>query len=745
MKNLKINICIIIALLCMIWGTALTQAPTFVQEQEATDVPPQETPLAEEQAVGIKLPLFKEDQTLTMPKSTASYWFVVPQGISVSQSAILTLHISYSATLIESLSSVTVFVNDTPIGTRGIVDKDGDEFIWTVEFDLSLIRMTGYNEIKITTIQRSIEGDCADIDNPSNWVVIHSDSFLSLAETAAADPLLSSYFALYYDTFAEPFTIACDYVLSDISDTNIISTMLGLSNASGMYYPGKEYVRLNVHNRSGFRIDDRNKVFIESQETPGEWDGDLQILPRQPLAKDGAYISIAGFTRKYPFYKLFVLGSGKNGLERATAFLSNRLLVEQAENVDISLKTDIPVDNIQSSSMTLNENGIYSLVDFGYDDITMAGAFHQSAYLSFVQPNGVSGGEGSYLELWFRHSDVLLSDRSVLNVYINNVAVSSVKLSPGNTDKGNLIVELPASALMQPVINVTIETYHYLGKVDCTKDYYDVAWTVVDAENSRIVFKKGENALRLSLENFPYFSSDDDPSVSVYVPGSAGKDALEAVASLAVRTGQNTQTEFEWKIIPSASDLSSVKGDIVIIVEKSDAVFPKEIAEKLTITFSGTGYVVKDTSLPVIPEILTGKTVIQVIRSPWNFFSSIYIITYDGAEGLKNLERFLGERAKLNQLDGQLCVLGGETGIQTFTIHPISDNEDSVPVDKVDNLIARAEGFTGMSACLIFGLLMLFVVLVVILIVIVNKNKKHDEYQDAKEKHKKKQNIFKDE
>lgn len=745
MKNIKKRICIILALLCMFGGTALTQAPSFVQEQEATDVPAQEQPSAEEQTAGTKLFLFREDRTLTMPKSTVSYWFVVPQGISVGQSAVLTLHISYSATLIEALSSVTVFINGTPVGTRRIVEQAGDEFIWTVEFDSSLIRMTGYNELKITTVHRSLEGDCADVDNPSNWVVVHSDSFLSLEESAAVDPLLSSYFALYYDTFAEPFTIAGDYVLSDTSDADIISAMLGLSNASGMYYSDKEYVRLNVYDRDGFSVDNKNKIFIESQEAPGEWSEDLLPLPRQAPAQDGAYISIAGFTEEYPFYKLFVSGSGRSGLKKATAFLSNRLLVEQAESGDVLLNSDIPVDNVQSS-VALNEDGVYSFADYGYADITMAGAFHQSAYLSFAQPGGVSGGEGSYLELRFRHSAVLLSDRSVLNVYVNNVAVSSVKLSPGNTETGSLIVELSASALTQPVINVTIETYHHLGQeVDCIKDYYDVAWTVIDAENSRIVFEKSENALRLSLKNFPYFSSGNTSTVSVYVPGSAGKDALEAVAALAIRAGQNTRMAFEWEIVPSASGLSSVAGDIVIIAEKSDAALPEEIAEKLAITSSGTGYVVRDATLPVIPETLAGKTIIQVIRSPWNFYSSIYVIIYDGAEGLANLERFLGERTELNQLDGQLCVVGGETGIQTFTVSPASDGEDSVPVDRLDHLIAQAEEFTGLPAWLIFSLLAVVAVLIAIVIVIAVKTRKRDEYQDAAEEHRKKQDFFRDE
>ena len=742
MKNIKKRICIILALLCMIGGTALTQAPSFVQEQEATDVPAQEQPPAEEQTAGTKLFLFREDRTLTMPKSTVSYWFVIPQGISVGQSAVLTLHISYSPTLIESLSSVTVFINETPVGTRGIVEQAGDEFIWTVEFDSSLMRTTGYNEVKITTVHRSIEGDCADIDNPSNWVVVHSDSFLSLEASAAADPLLSSYFALYYDTFAEPFTIAGDYVLSDASDAGIISAMLGLSNASGMYYSDKEYVRLNVYDRDGFLADSGNKIFIESQEAPGEWPEGLLIPPRQTLARDSAYVSIAGFTEEYPFYKLFVSGSGRTGLKKATSFLNNRLLVEQAESTGIFLKSDIPAGNVQNS-VVLNESGVYSFADYGYEDISIAGAFHQSAYLSFAQPGGVSGGEGSYLELRFRHSAVLLSDRSVLNVYVNNVAVSSVKLSPGNTETGSLIVELPASALTQPVINVTIETYHYLGQVDCTKDYYDVAWTVIDAENSRIVFEKSENALRLSLKNFPYFSGGDTSTVSVYAPGSAGKDALEAVATLAVRAGQNTQTAFEWEIVSNASDLSSVAGDIVIIAEKSEAALPEEIAEKLIVVPSGTGYIVRDATLPIIPETLAGKAIIQVIRSPWNFYSSVYVIIYDNARGLANLERFLGERTELDQLDGQLCVVSGEAGMQTFTVSPVSDGEDKVPVEKLDYLIARAEEFTGLPVWLIFSLLAVVAILIIIIIAV--KTSKHNEYKNAAEEHRKKQDFFKDE
>lgn len=711
-------------------------------------VMPMKTAFAEQEAyaqanagaAGVNLLLFREDQTLTMPKNTVSYWFVIPDGVSLQGQCTLTLHMAHSPTLIDSLSSVTAYVNGKPVATRGIVDSDAQEFNWDIPFDASLVKAEGYNEIKITAVQRSIEGDCADIDNPSNWVVLYKDSHLKVWVTPSANPSVSGYFHLYYDTFSRQFAIENDYVLGNPADSGMVATMLELSNSGGMYYQDKEYVRYAVYGKDGVPENGRNKIFIETGEQPGGWTSELLNLPADPAGADNAYVSIKGVTDKHPFYKLLVSGGGGAGLNRAAAFLSNRTLVEQAEGNGILLRSDIKAENTRRGT-SLKETGAYSFSDFGYEDISLAGTFHQRANLSFVQVNGISGEAGSYLDIRFRHSAALLSDRSAMTVSVNNVAVNSVKLSPANAQEGRLVVDIPASALKEPIINVTIECYHYLGKVDCTKDYYDIAWTVIDAEGSGIYFKESRNALRPTLSGFPYFyNTGDEAVVSVALSGSGDSGVLEAASMLAARTGQNTGAAFKWEVMSDGS-YGETAGDLVILAEKSAAALPQEISGRLAIVPDGDGYAVQDDSLSVIPETLDNKAIIQVIRSPWDFYKKIYVLLYDGQKGLTNLSELLGEREKLNRLDGQVCIVGDAGSVRAFTVARPDGDGDKVPMTATD-YVRRAEAFTGMSMWLM--LLILAAVALLIIFVVRLVRRKHDEYERAGQEHKREQGFSED-
>ena len=129
-------------------------------------------------------------------------------------------------------------------------------------------------------------------------------------------------------------------------------------------------------------------------------------------------------------------------------------------------------------ALASREDGLYTLQDFGYEDINLEGAFHQKTYFSIRQPDGILGGPDSYFEVHFRHSDALVGDTSMLTVYFDGVPASSIQLSRGNVDDGKLRVKIPREVLDKGSFEITVDVYNYLGNIDCSKDWYDVAWYI---------------------------------------------------------------------------------------------------------------------------------------------------------------------------------------------------------------------------------------------------------------------------
>ena len=50
------------------------------------------------------------------------------------------------------------------------------------------------------------------------------------------------------------------------------------------------------------------------------------------------------------------------------------------------------------SALAAREDGFYTLADFEYEDLSLAGAFHQQANLSIRQPDGLLGGPAHILK-----------------------------------------------------------------------------------------------------------------------------------------------------------------------------------------------------------------------------------------------------------------------------------------------------------------------------------------------------------
>ena len=481
--------------------------------------------------------LFETDQTLTMPKNSASHYFFAPRSMTLSGTCQIKLYVTYSQILIDELSSLTLFVNGMPVAARAIVEDGTFSFDWDVSFNSSLVRLGDLNEIKFTAVQRSIDGECEDTENPSNWVLLHKDSYLRIQMIPAISPPLSDFLHLYYDAFAEPFTLANDYILSDPADTDTLEAMLGMASAAGMHYPRKSQLRIGVFGNSALHVSNANKIYIEKVLQPSV--GLSLSAPNPDLAPGEGYLAIAGVNDREPYYKLLVGARDAEGLRKATDFLASNTLISKAQDTSIRLQSDIQRDS--GKEQAAKADILHSLFDLGYPHIKLAGTLHQSTTLSFQQRNGIKSGTGSFVDLHFRHAAALLSDRSQLTISINGTQMDSVKLTPGNVQGANLRVYFPESVLDLPVINVDIEVYHYLGKVDCTKDYSDVAWTVIDTEKSTVFFKQGNTALRPTLNGFPYFNGTGS---NAQVAIALTPESVQTAALLSARAGQNTRKSF---------------------------------------------------------------------------------------------------------------------------------------------------------------------------------------------------------
>jgi hypothetical protein len=364
-------------------------------------------------------------------------------------------------------------------------------------------------------------------------------------------------------------------------------------------------------------------------------------------------------------YSTLITGSTETGLRKAVSFMTNDVLVQQAAQDSLILNSTV---SSSQKTFLINKEGVYAFSDFGYQDLNLAGAFHQRAYFSFAQPQGVRSGKGSYLNVRFKHAQTLISDRSLLTVYIDGKPANSAKLTAANAEEGTLKVMIPEEALASPVIDVGIECYHYLGLIDCSKDYYDSAWTVINAD-SEIVLLPGDVMLQPVLKSFPYFYPDqniDEPAIAIGLGHPSGAD-LEAAVLLATRAGQNGGECYNWKIgQPDDVDKVQKKLDMVFLGSYRDIRLPEEIRKKLAVAPSANGQLEIKEGVALIPETLRNTVLFQVIRSPWDPMRRVYVVLYDQEADRNLLKQVLSDRSLLQTMDGQIALVDAHLNIQSL-------------------------------------------------------------------------------
>ena len=147
-------------------------------------------------------------------------------------------------TLIDDRSTVTLFLGNQQIATVRILDivkKRGG--MWVVPIPAKSLKTDGtLNELRIVTAQRTILGDCADIDNPANWVRLETTSRLNLDVLRMGDPVLGTALPYMFDKVNQGDRLAAEFILPSGENSDVRSAMLTAASAIGAAYPSKSTV-----------------------------------------------------------------------------------------------------------------------------------------------------------------------------------------------------------------------------------------------------------------------------------------------------------------------------------------------------------------------------------------------------------------------------------------------------------------------------------------------------------------------
>jgi hypothetical protein len=505
-----------------------------------------------------------------------------------------------------------------------------------------------------------------------------------------------------------------EYILPDNAEESVLQGMLKVASAVGANGRDKDFIRNKVSIDVPSENSIRNKLYIG---TIDNWaDSLVPSLPTSLSASEG-FLAVED-------NKVLITGKDEIGLDKAVEFFSNRTYLDQILEEQLIIVSNIN-DN-DANDMIPNETGFYRFKDFGYETVNLKGAFHQRATFYFRQPSGIVSGEESYVNLKFAHSKALLSDNSLLTIYFNNVACDSVKLSASNAEGGNLKVKIPKDVRSDETIEIRIEVYNYLGKIDCSKDFSDTAWTVID-KGSEIYFEPNDKGVIPTLRGFPYFSrfyNNANSDVLIGMPTYYDTELLNIISILSTRMGQMSGNAFDY-LVSGSSDIIS-KNDrnrnMIFIGSFDELRLPEEISRTLGVVPHKESFLINN-KLALSSEVLKSKMIFQVARSPWNFDKKIYVIAYD-----KSIQtyvaKFLEDRKLFSELDKQISIVDIQGGIVNYTFEAQYTEEDNKVPLTLERIKYVVEENSDIPLWILsIGVIFIFIGVLILIKVIRNKGR----------------------
>jgi hypothetical protein len=176
-----------------------------------------------------------------------------------------------------------------------------------------------------------------------------------------------------------------------------------------------------------------------------------------------------------------------------------------------------------------------TFADMGYGDWILTGSSQEATYY-FGLPIGWRLTKGAYIELHFTHSRLLNYDGSFLNIRFNDQPVATVALSEETSRNGELVVELPSSAVSAGESNRISVEAQMRPFNECT---YANTWLLISSVSLLHLDHREQDARSLDLGFYPYpFDQRPDLADVLFVlPPQPWPEEWEEVLQLAATLG----------------------------------------------------------------------------------------------------------------------------------------------------------------------------------------------------------------
>lgn len=660
-----------------------TQRTTIQQPSSAAADPPKKNPEPEQNLVNnVFLP---QDVTIKGIYGGHNVFFFVDEHWVATDNCYLNLIFSQSEIKKYKNSTLTVHLNDVPIRSITLADKDNYKAVEKVQLPKEHM-VKGYNYIKFSTYHRITDEPCTDDLNPANWLVFHKESYIHLEYKEIADQVgLKDYPYPYLKTSAKT-PVNCIIAVPDNPTSNQITAATIIATDFGRRVPYNNVdVKVMPYKELAGARENTNLIVIGS---PADSTQALFKPVRSDLSQltDKAMIKETVSPSDQAKRILYLVSANDTKLISAAKALTQDNLISQMQGT-----TQFIWQDFVSKSESKKDETRVTLQDLGYEDTLLRGIFFQQATFGVHIPQNYRLREESFLQLPLRYSKALDFSKSSVSVYLNNIPITDKLLNEEQAENDELKVNIPKEFWGEDFLELKLVFYLEPHGFDCTNWRHGDIWALVSKDAS---FNIPQEIVRdRYFQHYPgLFIKDGTPDdLLLVLPDQPNGHYLTMAANIMAFIGHNLERVDNIKVVTSSEFQKAGKQKNIIMLgtpQHNNAI--KLVNDNLHISFNKTwDQFEPNDKISLIPDYNQNVSSIQLLRSPFDIQKHLMVVTATGEKNLTAAGNYLKDLEFNTRLVGDGVVIDNDGHIQEAYFTEPKDTEVESQAPRPRHLSAK--------------------------------------------------------
>jgi cellulose synthase operon protein B len=321
-----------------------------------------------------------------------------------------------------------------------------------------------------------------------------------------------------------------------------------------------------------------------------------------------------------------------------------------------------------------------SFAELGYATQRSQGIGGYSFFVEFNTPNAVSLLGDGYIELSFVHSALLDYDRSNVNVYLNDVAIGSIRLSDSSTRLVRTRIPVPETVLRPGRNRMQIQST-LTSRSSERSQPFDAFWLSIQDDSSLFLrfTSKPARATRANLANLPKpFTEESNLGNVAFVLPERDPSAWAAAASMAFYIGQASSN---LPLNIGAALASAVPAELreqrnLIVIGKALELPVLSEIKALPAPFKDGSNIANEDNIGVGYRVAESDDMgyLQFVQSPWNKQRSVLLAMGSTDRGVTWAGKAVTDAARRGRLTGNIAFIN-DAQVSAFNVRiPTQDD-----------------------------------------------------------------------